>query len=72
MSDSIIALVIPVIMIAITFAWVPLLNLICPSCPRFSGWQYLEEGTPRTAPPLLFKSRVHPADLRRESEAADR
>jgi hypothetical protein len=64
MSDNIMALVIPVIMIAIIFVWVPLLNLICPTCPRVSGWQYLREVTPTTAPPALFKSRIYPADLR--------
>jgi hypothetical protein len=51
MSDNIIALVIPVIMIAIIFAWVPLLNLICPTCPGVSGWQHLREVTPSTTPP---------------------
>lgn len=66
MSDSIIALVIPAVMIAIIFAWVPLLNLICPICPRVSGWQYLQDVTPGTSP-LLFKSRIHPADLDRKS-----
>ena len=54
MSDNIIAIVIPVIMIAIIFAWVPLLNLICPTCPRASGWQYLREVTPSATPPALF------------------
>lgn len=34
MSDEIIALVIPLVAVAIIFAWVPLLNLICPPCGR--------------------------------------
>jgi hypothetical protein len=68
MSDNIMAFVIPVIMIAIIVVWVPLLNLICPTCPRVSGWQYLREVIPSTAPPALFKSRIYPSDLRRESE----
>ena len=34
MSDYIFALIIPLVAIAITFAWVPFLNLICPPCPR--------------------------------------
>ena len=72
MSDNIVALVIPVIMIAIIFAWVPLLNLICPIRPRVSGWQYPRQVAPSATPPLLFKSRIHPADLRRQSETANR
>jgi hypothetical protein len=72
MSDTIIAIIIPLIMIAIIFAWVPLLNLICPTCPRASGWQYLQEVTPRATPPALFKSRIHPADILRESQTANR
>jgi hypothetical protein len=66
MSDNIIALVIPVIMIAIIFAWVPLLNLICPTCP------HLREVTSSTMPPSLFKSRIHPADILRESQTTNR
>ena len=72
MSDNIIAIVIPVIMIAIIFAWVPLLNLIFPTCPRASGWQYLREVTPSATPPALFKSRIHPADILRGSQTANR
>jgi hypothetical protein len=72
MSDTIIAIIIPVIMIAIIFAWVPLLNLICPTCPRASGWQYLREITPSATPPALFKSRIHPADILRGSQTANR
>jgi hypothetical protein len=72
MSDTIIAIIIPVIMIAIIFAWVPLLNLICPTCPRASGWQYLREITPNATPPALFKSRIHPADILRGSQTANR
>jgi hypothetical protein len=34
MPDYILALVIPLVAIAIIFAWVPLLNLICPPCGR--------------------------------------
>jgi hypothetical protein len=72
MSDNIIAIVIPVIMIAIIFAWVPLLNLICPTCPRASGWQYLQEVAPSATPPTLFNSRIHPADILRGSQTANR
>ena len=34
MSDYIFALIIPLVAIAITFAWVPFLNLICPPRTR--------------------------------------
>jgi hypothetical protein len=34
MSDYILALMIPLVAIAIAFAWVPFLNLICPPCAR--------------------------------------
>jgi hypothetical protein len=34
MSDYIVAVIIPLIAIAITFAWIPFLNLICPPCHR--------------------------------------
>jgi uncharacterized membrane protein YhhN len=35
MSEEIIALIITVAIIALLFAWAPLLNLICPPCGRF-------------------------------------
>jgi len=34
MSDYVLAFVIPLVSIAIVFAWVPFLNLICPPCAR--------------------------------------
>lgn len=34
MSDKAIALLIPFVSVVIIFAWVPLLNLICPPCGR--------------------------------------
>jgi hypothetical protein len=37
MSDYIIAVVIPIVAVAIVFAWVPFLNLICPPCARSFG-----------------------------------
>ena len=43
MSDYIFAVIIPIVAIAITYAWVPLLNLICPPCGRSGsriGLQY--------------------------------
>jgi cytochrome c oxidase assembly protein Cox11 len=35
MSDEVIALVITIAIIALFFAWVPLLNLVCQPCARF-------------------------------------
>jgi hypothetical protein len=37
MSDYIFALIIPLVAIAIIFAWVPFLNLICPPRARSLG-----------------------------------
>ena len=37
MSDYIVAVVIPLVAVAIVFAWVPFLNLICPPCTRSFG-----------------------------------
>lgn len=34
MPDQAIAFIIPLVAIAIIFAWVPLLNLVCPPCGR--------------------------------------
>ncbi|MCU1293312.1 MAG: hypothetical protein JWP08_2162 [Bryobacterales bacterium] len=34
MSDYIVALIIPLVAIAIIFAWIPFLNLVCPPCTR--------------------------------------
>jgi hypothetical protein len=61
--DNIIALVIPIVMIAITFAWVPLLNFICPPHQCSSGWQCLRDAASKTQPPLLFRERINQADL---------
>ena len=66
MSDNIIALVIPVVMIAITFVWVPMLNLICPPCQRSSAWRSLHETASKTHSALLFRSHMN-----RDEFAAD-
>jgi len=71
MSDNIIALLIPLAIIAIIFVWAPLLNLVCPPCRRSSGWRRFQEAASKTQPPLLFRARINPADLglpRRESD----
>lgn len=66
MSDNIIALVIPVVMIAITFVWVPMLNLICPPCQRSSASRSLHETASKTHSALLFRSHTN-----RDEFAAD-
>jgi hypothetical protein len=35
MSDELIAFIVTVVIIALLFAWAPLLNFICPPCGRF-------------------------------------
>jgi len=66
MSDNIIALIIPVVMIAITFVWVPMLNLVCPPCQRSPAWRSLHETASKTHSALLFR-----AHMNREEFAAD-
>ena len=34
MFDGVLAFLVPLVALAIIFAWVPLLNLICPPCRR--------------------------------------
>ena len=63
MSDNIIALIIPVVMIAITFIWVPMLNLICPPCQRSSTSHSLHETVSKTHSALLFRSHVNSEEL---------
>lgn len=63
MSDAIIALIIPAVMIAIIFAWVPLLNFVCPPCRQLASQRLFQNLAHRTPPSSLFASRVHPPDL---------
>ena len=56
MSDNIIALLIPAVMIAITFVWVPMLNLICPPCRHYSARRSLHETASKTHTALLFRA----------------
>jgi hypothetical protein len=37
MSNNIMAVVVTTVIIAIFFAWIPLLNFVCPPCGRFFG-----------------------------------
>ena len=70
MSDNIIALLIPVVMIAITFVWVPMLNLICPPCQRSSASRSLYETASKTHSALLFQSHRSPDDLTADPNSA--
>jgi hypothetical protein len=73
MSDALIALLIPAVMLAVVYAWVPLLNFVCPPCRGLSGRQLLKNFAHRQPAASLFASRSHPADLlpqRREFEDA--
>jgi hypothetical protein len=63
MSDAIIALVVPAVMIAVIFAWVPLLNLVCPPYATCSGRQILKSFADRPRSSSLFASRIGPSDL---------
>jgi cytochrome c oxidase assembly protein Cox11 len=45
MSDETIALIITVAIIALLFAWAPLLNFICPPCGRFLAQRRKEKQT---------------------------
>jgi hypothetical protein len=45
MSNEIIALIITVAIIALLFAWAPLLNFICPPCGRFIAQRRMEKET---------------------------
>jgi hypothetical protein len=45
MSNEIIALIVTVAIIALLFAWAPLLNFICPPCGRFIAQRRMEKET---------------------------
>jgi hypothetical protein len=47
MSDTVIALIIPIAVIAIFLGWVPFLNLICPPCGRTLELRRLEKLEPK-------------------------
>jgi ABC-type enterochelin transport system permease subunit len=47
MSDTIIALIIPIAVITIFLGWVPFLNLICPPCGRTLELRRLEKLEPK-------------------------
>ena len=63
MSDTIIALIIPAVMIAIIFVWVPLLNFVCPPCERLAEQHLLQNLVHRSHSASLFESRIEPVDL---------
>jgi hypothetical protein len=45
MSDETISLVITIAIIALFFAWVPFLELVCPPCARFLERQRLQKNS---------------------------
>jgi ABC-type enterochelin transport system permease subunit len=47
MSDTVIALIIPIAVIAIFLGWVPFLNLVCPPCGRTLELRRLEKLEPK-------------------------
>jgi hypothetical protein len=47
MSDTIIALIIPIAVIAIFLGWIPFLNLVCPPCGRTLELRRLEKLEPK-------------------------
>jgi hypothetical protein len=59
MSDEVIALVITIAIIALFFAWVPFLNLVCPPCARFLERRRLQKNT--------GKERSHQRTVRHEA-----
>jgi hypothetical protein len=66
MSDTIIALVIPIVMVAIIFRWVPLLNLIFPPRRDFSDQRHFQDIAYEMHP--LFLSRISASDFTRHRE----
>jgi hypothetical protein len=52
MSNDVLALVITVAIFAVFFAWMPLLNLICPPCGRFLERRRAQRTSPKERPPL--------------------
>jgi hypothetical protein len=59
MSDEVIAFVITIAIIALFFAWVPFLNLVCPPCARFLERRRLQKNT--------GKKRSHQRTVRHEA-----
>jgi hypothetical protein len=47
MSDDAVALIITVAIFAVFFAWMPLLNSICPPCSRFLERRRAQKNTPK-------------------------
>jgi hypothetical protein len=70
MSDKFIALMITIALIALIFAWVPFLSLVCPPCTRFLRWRRLQkdagkkaENAMRPRPPSARRIGLRPLDL---------
>jgi hypothetical protein len=52
MSDDVLALVITAAIFAVFFAWMPLLNFICPPCSRFLERRRAQKNSPKENLPL--------------------
>ena len=60
MSDYIFAIIIPLIAIAIIFAWVPFLNFICPPCRRsFAHRGFQGDESNADLPWVRFETKRH-------------
>jgi len=58
MSDNVIALVITIAIIALFFAWMPILNFICPPCGRFVAKYRLQRPQDEKPHPAAFKKKA--------------
>jgi hypothetical protein len=71
MSDKVIALMIAIALIALIFAWVPFLSLVCPPGTRFLRRRRLQQkdagkkaaNTVRPRPPSARRIGLRPLDL---------
>jgi hypothetical protein len=70
MSDKVIALMIAIALIALIFAWVPFLSLVCPPGTRFLRRRHLQKeaakkaaNTMRPRPPSARRIGLRPLDL---------
>jgi hypothetical protein len=52
MSEDVIAILITLAIIALFFAWMPLLNFICPPCGRFLEQRRLQKEASKERTPL--------------------
>ena len=53
MSDDFLAIAITAAIFAVFFAWMPLLNFICPPCSRFVERRRAQKNSPKEDLPLV-------------------